>query len=90
MSAPAEKKNILDLMAEEIAEDDPVENVDDEDDDDCDDEIDDDDAAQMSGLLYSLLTTEEDESIANVLKGIRDGIDKQNKILYKILTSLAK
>ena len=88
MSAPAEKKNILDLMAEEIAEDDPVENVDDEDDDDCDDEID--DAAQMSGLLYSLLTTEDDESITNVLKGIRDGIDKQNKILYKILTSLAK
>jgi len=87
MSAPAEKKNILDLMAEEIAEDDQVENVD-EDDDDCDDEIDDD--AQMSGLLYSLLTTEEDESIANVLKGIRDGIDKQNKILYKISTFLAK
>jgi hypothetical protein len=89
MSAPAEKKNVLDLMAEEIAEDDQVENVD-EDDDDCDDEIDDDDDAQMSGLLYSLLTTEEDESIANVLKGIRDGIDKQNKILYKISTFLAK
>ena len=89
MSAPAEKKNVLDLMAEEIAEDDPVENVEDDDDDDCDDEIDDADA-QMSGLLYSLLTTEDDESITNVLKGIRDGIDKQNKILYKILTSLAK
>ena len=88
MSAPAEKKNVLDLMAEEIAEDDPMENVDDEDDDDCDDEIDDD--AQMSGLLYSLLTTEDDESITNVLKGIRDGIDKQNKILYKISTFLAK
>jgi hypothetical protein len=86
MSAPAEKKNVLDLMAEEIAED--VENVEEDDDDDCDDEIDDD--AQMSGLLYSLLTTEEDESIANVLKGIRDGIDKQNKILYKISTFLAK
>lgn len=89
MSAPAEKKNVLDLMAEEIAEDDPVENIDDDEDDDCDDEIDDADA-QMSGLLYSLLTTEDDESITNVLKGIRDGIDKQNKILYKILTSLAK
>ena len=89
MSAPAEKKNVLDLMAEEITEDDPVENVEDDDDDDCDDEIDDADA-QMSGLLYSLLTTEDDESITNVLKGIRDGIDKQNKILYKILTSLAK
>jgi hypothetical protein len=89
MSAPAEKKNVLDLMAEEIAEDDPVENVEEDDDDDCDDEIDDADA-QMSGLLYSLLTTEDDESITNVLKGIRDGIDKQNKILYKILTSLAK
>ena len=88
MSAPAEKKNVLDLMAEEIAEDDPMENIDDDEDDDCDDEIDDD--AQMSGLLYSLLTTEEDESIANVLKGIRDGIDKQNKILYKISTFLAK
>ena len=88
MSAPAEKKNVLDLMAEEIAEDDPVESVDDDEDDDCDDEIDDD--AQMSGLLYSLLTTEDDESITNVLKGIRDGIDKQNKILYKISTFLAK
>ena len=88
MSAPAEKKNVLDLMAEEIAEDDPMENVDDDEDDDCDDEIDDD--AQMSGLLYSLLTTEDDESITNVLKGIRDGIDKQNKILYKISTFLAK
>ena len=88
MSAPAEKKNVLDLMAEEIAEDDPVESVDEDEDDDCDDEIDDD--AQMSGLLYSLLTTEDDESITNVLKGIRDGIDKQNKILYKISTFLAK
>ena len=88
MSAPAEKKNVLDLMAEEIAEDDPVESVDEDEDDDCDDEIDDD--AQMSGLLYSLLTTEDDESITNVLKGIRDGIDNQNKILYKISTFLAK
>lgn len=90
MSAPAEKKNVLDLMAEEIAEEDPMENIDDDEDDDCDDEIDDDADAQMSGLLYSLLTTEDDESITNVLKGIRDGIDKQNKILYKISTFLSK
>ena len=88
MPAPAEKKNVLDIMAEEIAEDDPVENVDDDEDEDDEDEIDDD--AQMSGLLYSLLTTEDDESITNVLKGIRDGIDRQNKILYKISTFLSK
>jgi len=86
MTAEPPKKNVLDLMAEEIAE----EQVEDEEiDEDIDDDIDDDEEAQFSGLMYSLLTTEEDESIANVLKGIRDGIDKQNKILHKILTSLA-
>jgi hypothetical protein len=44
----------------------------------------------FSELLYNVLTTDEDESIANVLRGIRDGVDKQNKILYKIVTLLEK
>lgn len=86
MTTEPPKKNVLDLMAEEIADEQVIDEE--EIDEDIDDDIDDDEA-QFSGLLYSLLTTEEDESIANVLKGIRDGIDKQNKILYKILTSLA-
>lgn len=44
----------------------------------------------FSELLYNVLTTDDDESIANVLRGIRDGVDKQNKILYKIVTLLEK
>jgi hypothetical protein len=56
-----------------------------ENDDDDDVEIEDPDFPE---LLYSLLTTDEDESIANVLKGIRDGLEKQNKILFKIMSAL--
>jgi len=44
----------------------------------------------FSELLYNVLTTDDDESISNVLRGIRDGVDKQNKILYKIVTLLEK
>jgi hypothetical protein len=48
------------------------------------------DDMDFSELLYNVLTTDDDESISNVLRGIRDGVDKQNKILYKIVTLLEK
>ena len=44
------------------------------DDEDEDMEIEEEDGPDFPELLYSLLTTDEDESIANVLKGIRDGL----------------
>lgn len=60
----------------------------DEEDEEEDSEIGED--MDFSELLYNVLTTDDDESIANVLRGIRDGVDKQNKILYKIVTLLEK
>jgi hypothetical protein len=60
-----------------------------ENDDEDDMEIEEEDGPDFPELLYSLLTTDEDESIANVLKGIRDGLEKQNKILFKIMSALA-
>jgi len=67
-------------------ENEPVEEIVDESIDDDDD--DDDESVDMSSLLYSVLTTEDGESIATTLQSIRDGIDKQNKILYKLLLVL--
>jgi hypothetical protein len=58
-----------------------------ENDDEDDMEIEE-DGPDFPELLYSLLTTDEDESITNVLKGIRDGLEKQNKILFKIMSAL--
>jgi len=49
---------------------------------------DDGDMIDFSEIILSALTTEEGESIATVLQGLRDAVDKQNKILYKIATLL--
>jgi hypothetical protein len=59
-----------------------------ENEEDDDMEIEEEDGPDFPELLYSLLTTDEDESIANVLKGIRDGLEKQNKILFKMMSAL--
>ena len=77
-----EKEHVEDIVEETIDDDD----IDDDDDDDDDD----DESVDMSSLLYSVLTTEDGESIATTLQSIRDGIDKQNKILYKLLLVLEK
>lgn len=50
--------------------------------------IEDDDMIDFSEIVLSVLTTEDGESITNVLQGLRDAMDKQNKILYKISTLL--
>ena len=71
-----------------LVEEDEDEVMDEEEEEEEDSEIGED--MDFSELLYNVLTTDDDESIANVLRGIRDGVDKQNKILYKIVTLLEK
>lgn len=61
---------------------------DDEDDLDEDDLHDDDELAATVGQLGQLLMTDEGEAITDVLAGIRDALDKQNKILYRGLQLL--
>lgn len=51
--------------------------------------IEDDDMIDFSEVVLSVLTTEDGESITNVLQGLRDAVEKQNKILFKISTLLA-
>ncbi len=50
---------------------------------------DDDDFFDMAQLAQ-LLVTEEGEPVADVLRGIRDALDKHNKILYKLATAVEK
>ncbi len=40
--------------------------------------------------LAQLLVTEEGEPLADVLRGIRDALDKHNKILYKLASAAEK
>jgi hypothetical protein len=44
------------------------------------------DLAQLSQLLV----TEEGEPLADVLKGIRDALDKHNKILFRLVGTVEK
>ena len=80
----------------DIAEEDGVdeEDVDDEDEDEGDEDDDDDDEDEGDeltvavGQLAQLFMTEDGEAITDVLGGIRDALDKQNKILYRGLQLL--
>lgn len=64
--------------------------IDDEDEDDVefDEEGDEDDLASAIGQVAQLLVTEDGEAVGDVLRGILDAIDKQNKILYRGLQLL--
>lgn len=39
---------------------------------------------EFSNMMHTLLVTEDGESLAEVMNGIKEGIEKQNKILLKI------
>lgn len=52
------------------------------------DEEDDDELITAVGQLTQLMMTEEGEAITDVLNGVREAIDKQNKILYRGLQLL--
>lgn len=55
-----------------------------DDDDDDDDELEFDPISQLAQLLV----TEEGQPVADILVGIKDALDKHNKILFKISTLL--
>lgn len=62
---------------------------DDPDDDDHEDEGDhEDELLAVVGQLTQLMMTEQGEAITDVLGGIREALDKQNKILYRGLQLL--
>lgn len=74
---------------EDIDEDFDEDNEDIEDVEDIDDDDDEEDALTTAvGQLTQLMMTEEGEAITDVLNGIRDSIEKQNKILYRGLQLL--
>lgn len=90
---------VEEIEVEEIEEIQPeielVEEFDDEEDDDDDDDEEDEyeDQAELTtavGQLAQLLMTEEGEAITDVLSGLRDAIDKQNKILFRGLQLLER
>lgn len=67
--------------------------------DDDEEEMDDEEMDEYDGvdILSSLLATEEGESVADILSGIRESMDKialnlemQNKVLVKIVAALTK
>lgn len=64
----------------------------DEDEEDEDEELheEDDELVATVGQLGQLLMTDDGEAITDVLAGIRDALDKQNKILYRGLQLLEK
>lgn len=68
-----------DQPEEEVSEDEEGEDGFEEDDDYFD-------LAQLSQLLV----TEEGEPLADVLKGIRDALDKHNKILFRLVSTVDK
>ena len=72
----------------------PPEPVEDDDEEEMDEEMDEYDGVD---ILSSLLATEEGESVADILCGIRESMDKialnlemQNKVLVKIVAALNK
>ena len=81
---PAAEPALEDADAHE--EDPPEEEdefVDGDDDEDVDDYF---DLAQLAQLLV----TEDGEPVADVLRGVRDALDKQNKILFKLASAADK
>lgn len=69
-------------------EDEDAEGYDDQEEDDDDLDEDDEDLTTAVGQLTQLMMTEEGEAITDVLNGIRESIEKQNKILYRGLQLL--
>lgn len=53
-----------------------------EDDDEYAEEVD------LTSVMFSMLSTPDGESITSVMASIRDALDKQNKILMKLLSAV--
>jgi hypothetical protein len=72
----------------EVPEEEDIESgsefTDDDDEDDDDDEMEFDPISQLAQLLV----TEEGQPVADIMVGIKDALDKHNKILFKISTLL--
>lgn len=87
---PVEEPHVTFVLGDEGAapEDLDEEAPEDEDLEEGDDLEIEDELATAVGQLTQLMMTEEGEAISDVLHGIRDAIDKQNKILYRGLQLL--
>lgn len=84
-SAPQEPAVVTFMMGEEG----PLEGEDEDDEEDDEDEMHD-ELVGVVGQMGQLLMTDEGEAITDVLAGIRDALDKQNKILYRGLQLLER
>ena len=96
-SAPAvveEEIETIEVPAAASVPEEPEEDTeftDDEDDEDEDDDEDDeDDEMEFDPIsqLAQLLVTEEGQPVADIMVGIKDALDKHNKILFKMSTLL--
>lgn len=76
------------LAADEEDEDEDYDGVDDELETDDEDDARDDELTTAIGQLTQLMMTEEGEAITDVILGVREALDKQNKILYRGLQLL--
>lgn len=83
---PAEEVAAEVVPAEE--EEEVVEDVDVDDDDDDDEDLEsfEEDMFDPMQQLTQLLVTEDGVPLVDVLQGIRESIDKQNKILFKLVS----
>jgi len=85
-----ENVDVVDLREEEDEDaDDEIDLDMDEDEDDEDLSSDDDDEVDLGEILINALETPDGETVCTALLGIKEQMEIQNKILVKILKSLA-
>ena len=95
MSTEEEKKDdVVDLVEEEADEADDEFDMEegDEDEDDVDlssEDMDDEEDVDLGEILINALETPDGETVCTALLGIKEQMEIQNKILVKILKSLA-
>jgi hypothetical protein len=90
IEVPASLSASLSASLAEVPEEDTGSEFTDEDEDEDDDDDDDDDEMEFDPIsqLAQLLVTEEGQPVADIMVGIKDALDKHNKILFKISTLL--
>lgn len=79
---------VPDVAEEEFVDDENAEEESDEGSSEYTDDDEDDDGLEFDPIsqLAQLLVTEEGQPVADILVGIKDALDKHNKILFKIST----
>lgn len=85
VEAGAENDKKVTFSLNEYAADDELDLEDEDDDEDLED---DEDLVGAVAQVSQLLMTEDGEAVADVLRGILDALDKQNKILFRGLQLL--